>query len=131
MTEENKNTTTPKVEKKKEMKCIVIVLIIISIISNVASAWYFSNVNFEKIMANEYSKFGSKENYELANKAQSIQIKQQIGEIKKYVEQNDAANPTTDSINPNPEDTTNTESTELKKLSTEEIASIKKDSYIE
>ncbi|MDD4151913.1 MAG: thioredoxin domain-containing protein [Candidatus Gracilibacteria bacterium] len=133
MTEENKNTTAPKVEKKKEMKCIVIALLVVSILSNIASAWYFSNSNFEKIMANEYSKYGGKANYELANEAQSIQIASQIDQIKQYIDQNKKATntetKTTDTTKT--EDTTSKTNTEVKKLSAEEITSIKKDAYIE
>jgi hypothetical protein len=59
MTELNTNTTVKKDTVKKDPKrCVVIALLVVSIISNVASAYYFSNQNFEKMMANEYSKFG-------------------------------------------------------------------------
>lgn len=131
MTEENKNTTAPKVEKKKEMKCVVIALLVVSILSNIASAWYFSNSNFEKIMANEYSKYGWKANYELANEAQSIQIAGQIDQIKQYVDQNKKTTNTWTDDSTKTADTTSQTNTEVKKLSAEEITSIKKDAYIE
>ena len=56
MSEENKSTTVKKVEKKDTKRCIVVALLILSIITNIASAWYFSNSTYEKIMKNEYAK---------------------------------------------------------------------------
>lgn len=46
-------------------------------------AWWFSH-NLD--MQEEYRKIWGKENYELINKATSLQIKEQIPEIKKFVE---------------------------------------------
>lgn len=133
MTDQNKETTTKKVVVKKDPKrCIVIALLIISIISNIASAYYFSNQNFEKIMANEYSKFGGKANYELANQAQAIQLAGQIDQIKKFVEENKGKLPTNtnEATNENDEKAA-TDTKTSTKLTADEISAVKKDSFIE
>lgn len=133
MSEENKSTTaTKKVEKKDTKRCIVVALLILSIITNIASAWYFSNSTYEKIMKNEYAKFGGKSNYELANEAQAIQLSQQIDQIKQFVEQNKDKLPkeANTETQKNTEASTDT-NTESKKMTQDEIASIKKDAYVE
>lgn len=129
MSEENKKTTAP-VEKKDKKRCVVVALLVISIISNIASAWYFSNQTYDKIMKNEYAKFGGKSNYELANQAQAIQLSQQIDQIKQFVEENKDKLPK-DNTEAKTEEKINNESTETKKMTQDEIASVKKDAYVE
>lgn len=133
MTEQNTNTTAKKDAVKKDSKrCVVIALLVVAIISNIASAWFFSNQNFEKIMANEYSKFGGKANYELANEAQAIQLSQQIDQIKKFVEENKGKLPKTTTEEPKKaDDTAAAPEAANSKLTADEIAAIKKDAYIE
>ena len=133
MSEQNKETTTKKeVVKKDSKRCIVIALLVISIISNIASAYYFSTQTYDKIMANEYSKFGGKANYELANQAQAIQLSQQIDQITQFVEENKGKLPTNTNEATNENDAKAwTDTKASTKLTADEIASIKKDSFIE
>jgi protein-disulfide isomerase len=125
------NTLNAQVAKKDPKRCIVIALLIVSILSNIASAYYFSNQNFEKIMANEYSKFGGKANYELANQAQAIQLAQQIDQIKQFVEENKGKLPETKTNETDTKTDTNSPEATVKKLTSDEIAAIKKDAFIE
>lgn len=84
-------------EKRKWTSCcksstafLVVLLFVVNILVTAVAGYFFSNNVYNKYLALEYSKFGGKESYEIVNKAQSLQIKQQIPQIKEYVEKNAA-----------------------------------------
>lgn len=110
-------------------KILIVSLLLISIAASVGSSYFFTkNVSKEvtdAYLALEYKKSGGKENYELLAEAQRLQLEQQIPQIRDFVKKGASA--------PNPQagsQDSGTASTP-KKLSQDELASIKKDAYIE
>ena len=75
----------------------------------------------ENYLALEYKKSGGKENYELITEAQRLQLEQQIPQIREFVKGWDSAKAEWQEV----------ATAEPKKLSQDELASIKKDAYIE
>jgi protein-disulfide isomerase len=116
---------TPQSPKSSYPKTLIISLLIVSILTSVGSSYFFSKQVSKEVTENylalEYKKSGGKENYELITEAQRLQLEQQIPQIREFVkgwgspqaEWQEAA------------------TAEPKKLSQDELASIKKDAYIE
>lgn len=117
---------------KLAMKIIFIVLV------GIIGFTYYSNKQIvTQLQENEYAKVGGKENYDLLNQAQKLQIEQQIPQIKQFLEKNGgtASAPTTASNTQPSTDTTSASSgsqnSARKTLTKDAIAAIKKDAYIE
>lgn len=100
--------------------------VFVIVVVQIASTAFFSQQTLENIKKFEYEQRGGKETFELLNKAQMIQIKGQLDQIKSYVESaekgGDTKNGATDSQTP---------SAETKTMSKDEVASIVKSSYFE
>ncbi len=115
----------------KHPKNTIISLLFISMIVSFLSSYYFSQEISKTITANflaiEYDKNGGKENYELITQAQRLQLEQQLPQIREFIKTGGKTGATT------PTETTTTPSTsaEVKQLSPDELAAIKKDAYIE
>lgn len=78
----------------------------------------------DAVLELEYAKVGGKENFELMQKAQKFSFQDQLPQVKQYITSREKGGsaPTT---------TTETTSNEVKTLSQEEIALLKKDAVIE
>lgn len=105
-------------------KTLIISLLIVSILASVGSSYFFSKQVskevIESYLALEYKKSGGKENYELISEAQRLQLEQQIPQIREFLKKGASASQQTGGQEVPP-----------KKLSKDELASIKKDAYIE
>lgn len=115
---------TSQYPKSNHPKTLIISLLIVSILASVGSSYFFSKQVskevIESYLALEYKKSGGKENYELISEAQRLQLEQQIPQIREFLKKGTSANQQTGG-----------QETPPKKLSKEELASIKKDAYIE
>jgi protein-disulfide isomerase len=117
----------------KHPKTLIVSLLLISIVtgivSSVGSSYFFSKETAKNVLdgylALEYQKNGGKENYELITQAQRLQLEQQLPQIREFVNKAGSTNPTA------PTGATPTASAESKKLTPDELASIKKTAYIE
>lgn len=116
---------TPQSPKSSYPKTLIISLLIVSILTSVGSSYFFSKQVSKEVMENylalEYKKSGGKENYELITEAQRLQLEQQIPQIREFVK--GWGSPQAE--------WQETATAEPKKLSQDELASIKKDAYIE
>lgn len=115
----------------KHPKNTIISLLFISMIVSFLSSYYFSQEISKNVTANflaiEYDKSGGKENYELITKAQQLQMKQQIPQIREFIKGGGKANPAA----PTQAATAPSTADAIKQLSPDELAAIKKDAYIE
>lgn len=115
---------TPQSSKSNHPKILIISLLIVSILASVGSSYFFSKQVSKEVMENylalEYKKSGGKENYELISEAQRLQLEQQIPQIREFLKKGASANQQAGEQEAPP-----------KKLSQDELASIKKDAYIE
>ena len=115
---------TSQYPKSNHPKTLIISLLIVSILASVGSSYFFSKQVskevIESYLALEYKKSGGKENYELISEAQRLQLEQQIPQIREFLKNGASANQQAGGQEAPP-----------KKLSKEELASIKKDAYIE
>ena len=115
---------TPQSSKSNHPKILIISLLIVSILASVGSSYFFSKQVSKEVMENylalEYKKSGGKENYELISEAQRLQLEQQIPQIREFLKKGASANQHAGEQEAPP-----------KKLSQDELASIKKDAYIE
>ena len=115
---------TPQSSKSNHPKILIISLLIVSILASVGSSYFFSKQVSKEVMENylalEYKKSGGKENYELITEAQRLQLEQQIPQIREFLKKGASANQQAGEQEAPP-----------KKLSQDELASIKKDAYIE
>lgn len=101
--------------------------VFVVVLAQVVSTAFFSDLatknTVEKMQEFEYSQRGGKETFELLNKAQVLQLKGQIDQIKAYVEgaekNGGAATPGTETA------------TESKTMPKEEVEAIKKSSYFQ
>lgn len=116
---------TPQSSKSNHPKILIISLLIVSILASVGSSYFFSKQVSKEVMENylalEYKKSGGKENYELITEAQRLQLEQQIPQIREFVKGWGSAKTEWQEVT----------TAEPKKLSQDELASIKKDAYIE
>ena len=116
---------TTQYSKLNHPKTLIISLLIVSILTSVGSSYFFSKQVSKEVMENyltlEYKKSGGKENYELITEAQRLQLEQQIPQIREFVK--GWGSPQAE--------WQETATAEPKKLSQDELASIKKDAYIE
>lgn len=94
---ENKENKVSLCKKNPTVWVVVFLFVLNMLVTSVAS--YFV---YNKIMQNEYAKYGSQANYELMNKANKLQFEQQKEQIQKFVDENDK------------KDTTNTNTEEKK-----------------
>lgn len=121
--------TSAQTEHRNHPKTLIVSLLLISIAASVGSSYFFTkNVSKEvtdAYLALEYKKSGGKENYELIAEAQRLQLEQQIPQIRDFVKKGASA--------PNPQTGSQDSGTASapKKLSLDELASVKKDAYIE
>lgn len=120
-------TVTPVVETSEgcSKKCTttgfrIWIAVFVVVVAQVASTAFFSDLTVEKIKEFEYEQRGGKETFDLLNKAQILQIKGQLDQIKDYIKTTETANPT-DGASKTP--------SASKTMTQDEIASIKKDSY--
>jgi len=110
---------------------IPVVLLVIFLLAHAIAfpfaASYVAQKTADRVLANEYAKVGGKEVYDLLNEAQALQIKAQLPEIKAFLESKKTASgaTTTPTAQANPETPAGLT------LSSDEIASILKDSYVE
>ena len=115
---------TTQYSKLNHPKTLIISLLIVSILTSVGSSYFFSKQVSKEVMENylalEYKKSGGKENYELISEAQRLQLEQQIPQIREFLKKGASANQQAGEQEAPP-----------KKLSQDELASIKKDAYIE
>jgi len=115
---------TSQYPKSNHPKTLIISLLIVSILASVGSSYFFSKQVskevIESYLALEYKKSGGKENYELISEAQRLQLEQQIPQIREFLKNGASVN-----------QQTGKQETPPKKLSKDELASIKKDAYIE
>ncbi len=115
---------TTQYSKLNHPKILIISLLIVSILASVGSSYFFSKQVSKEVMENylalEYKKSGGKENYELISEAQRLQLEQQIPQIREFLKKGASANQQAGEQEAPP-----------KKLSQDELASIKKDAYIE
>ena len=95
------------------------------VIAQVASTAFFSDLSLQKMKEFEYEQRGGKETFELLNKAQVLQIKGQLNDIKEYVKSAESADSAA------PKDGSSASATESKTMSKDEIASIKQTAYFE
>ena len=116
---------TTQYSKLNHPKILIISLLIVSILASVGSSYFFSKQVSKEVMENylalEYKKSGGKENYELITEAQRLQLEQQIPQIREFVKGWGSAKTEWQEVT----------TAEPKKLSQDELASIKKDAYIE
>ena len=123
----NLETEEPVIQSPKSSypKALIISLLIVSILTSVGSSYFFSKQVSKEVMENylalEYKKSGGKENYELITEAQRLQLEQQIPQIREFVKGWGSAKTEWQEVT----------TAEPKKLSQDELASIKKDAYIE
>lgn len=123
----NLETEEPVTQSPKSSypKTLIISLLIVSILTSVGSSYFFSKQVSKEVMENylalEYKKSGGKENYELITEAQRLQLEQQIPQIREFVKGWGSAKTEWQEV----------ATAEPKKLSQAELASIKKDAYIE
>lgn len=114
-------------QKTSHPKKLIISLLLVSIVASVGSSYFFSKQASKDVLdgylALEYKKNGGKENYDLITEAQRLQLEQQLPQIRDFVQKGASANPQAAG--------TATTPTESKKLSKDELASIRKDAYIE
>lgn len=114
----------------KHPKTLIVSLLIVSIatgaVFSVGSSYFFSKETAKNVLdgylALEYQKNGGKENYELITRAQRLQLEQQLPQIREFVNKADSANPAGEAP---------TASAEPKKLTPDELESIKKTAYVE
>lgn len=120
-------------------KGVIVFLLVVSILTNLGTGYYLAagpkagndtetiaNAVVEKYIASEYEKTGGKENYDLLAKAQRLQMEDQIPQIKQFIASKEGKGTVT-------KPTTSGEAAvaEVKKLSQDEIAAIKKEAYVE
>lgn len=122
---ENTNTKHPKIL----IVSLLLISIVTGIVSSVGSSYFFSKDISKNVLdgylALEYQKNGGKENYELVTKAQRLQLEQQLPQIREFVNKGSSTNPSAAA------GATPTAPTESKKLTPDELTSIKKTAYIE
>lgn len=122
---DNTNTKHPKTL----IVSLLLISIVTGIVSSVGSSYFFSKDISKNVLdgylALEYQKNGGKENYELVTKAQRLQLEQQLPQIREFVNKGGSTNPSAAA------GATPTTPTESKKLTPDELASIKKTAYIE
>ncbi len=96
------------------------IAVFVVVIAQVASTAFFSDLTVEKMKEFEYEQRGGKETFDLLNKAQILQIKGQLDQIKDFIKNSESQNP----------EGSSTETPSASKTMTQdEIAAIKKDSY--
>ena len=116
--------------KQAHSKVLIVSLLLISIITSIGSSIgssYFFSKEISKNLRDTYLaiEHERKENYELVTKAQRLQLEQQLPQIREFVQKGSSANPSATTGQ------TTATSDEPKKLSPEDLASIKKAAYIE
>ena len=130
-------------EKNSSLEQVLVVLVSISLVFNAVSLYFLTGYWFgeklqwseangvgikravmDAVLELEYAKVGGKENFELMQKAQKFSFQDQLPQVKQYITSREKGGsaPTT---------TTETTSNEVKTLSQEEIALLKKDAVIE
>ncbi len=96
------------------------IAVFVVVVAQVASTAFFSGLTVEKMKEFEYEQRGGKETFDLLNKAQILQIKGQLDQIKDFIKNSESQNP----------EGSSTETPSASKTMTQdEIAAIKKDSY--
>jgi protein-disulfide isomerase len=108
--------------------------IFVVVVVQVVSTAYFSDLsvkkNLEAVKSFEYEKMGGKETFELLNKAQRLQIKGQLEQIKSFVEQSEKTTPSTETPSATGSEVSVTP-TDSKTMSKEDIAAIEKVAYFD
>ncbi|EKD29793.1 MAG: DsbA family oxidoreductase [uncultured bacterium (gcode 4)] len=114
--------------KANHPRKLVVLLLLVSIGASIGSSYFFSKQASKDVLdgylALEYKKNGGKENYELVTEAQRLQLEQQLPQIREFVKKGASANPQAGGQESGAVTTP-------KKLSPDELTSIKKDAYIE
>jgi hypothetical protein len=128
-------------EKNSSLEQVLVVLVSISLVFNAVSLYFITGgygfsapettgVGIKKAVTDavldlEYAKVGGKENFELMQKAQRFSFQDQLAQVKQYVSGREKGGPAPS--NNGTESTSN----DVKTLSQEEIALLKKDAVIE
>lgn len=124
------NEHNENVQNKQENhpKNLVVSLLIISILASITTSYFFTKDISKNVidwyLAIEYKKSWGKENYELINEAQRLQLEWQLPQIRDFVKKWASWSPQA----PTKETSANTVKS---KLSQDELASLKKYAYIE
>ena len=123
------NEHNENVQNKQENhpKNLVVSLLIISILASITTSYFFTKDISKNVidwyLAIEYKKSWGKENYELINEAQRLQLEWQLPQIREFVKKGGTQNPKAPA-----KDTANSVNS---KISQDEISSIKKTWFIE
>lgn len=75
--------------KANHPRALVVLLLLVSIGASIGSSYFFSKQASKDVLdgylALEYKKNGGKENYDLINEAQRLQLEQQLPQIREFV----------------------------------------------
>lgn len=117
-------TSVPETSGECSGKCSatsfrIWIAVFVVVVAQVASTAFFSDLTVEKMKEFEYEQRGGKETFDLLNKAQILQIKGQLDQIKDFIKNSEAQNPSGSTETPSASKT----------MSSEEVAALKKDSY--
>jgi len=79
-------------------KGLIALLIIIATIANIGASYFFTTQASKAALEAEYAKMGGKENYDLLNEANLIQMEKQIPQIKQFIEAEKKNKPATNAV---------------------------------